>query len=187
MKAAQARVVISVWVAAGLCAGPAHAGLYDTLTETSPRTPAEVVQLQENPYANAALQPVDKFTRGLLNTVTGVLELPRTVGTEAHNRGWHSALTRGVAEGFSRVGLRIGWGIWDLVTFPAPPYRKLRLRPEFVFGDATLYRGVPEQITWDVIEPAGSPLPDGPVLGGVATLPQPLTLEKAVSEEPQRP
>ena len=180
----------SVWMVCVVCvvclaASSAHAGLYDALTEHSAKRPSDVVvPLKENPYATAAFQPVDKLTRGFINTVTGVLELPRMVGWGVRHHHWRYGLTHGVAQGVRRTGVRTAGGLWDLVTFPAPPYRTLYLRPEFVMGDATLYRGVPEQITWVAVEPAGSPLPHGPLVAALATLPQPAASGHGLVESP---
>lgn len=149
------------------------ASLFEALSESSAR-PVEESRVRENPYASVVMQPVDKFSRGLINLMTGVLEIPRTIGETQQAKGWRQGWTRGVVEGIRRAGIRTGAGVVDLVTFPAPPYHHLYLRPELIVGETGLYRGLPAHMQWEAIEPPGPPLPQGPVAAPITVLTAPL-------------
>ncbi len=173
--------VVCVALVPGLLLGtpPASAGLYKELTETPTNQSTLMTSVRANPYAEIVTRPVDKFCRGLINTMTGVLEIPRTIGDTAQKHGLRAAATTGVVKGVKRVGIRTASGLIDVTTFPAPPYHRLRIKPEFVAGTSSLYRGLPEGIHWDALEAQGVPLPDGPLAASITVLTAPLP--------PQRP
>ena len=152
----------------------ASAGIYKELTESPTEHASLALFVKTNPYAEIVMRPVDKFCRGLINTMTGVLEIPRTVGETAHKHGLRSGATTGVAQGIQRVGLRTGAGVIDLLTFPAPPYHRLYIKPEFVAGASSLYRSLPSDIHWEAVEPMGPPLPHGPLAASITVLTAPL-------------
>ena len=160
--------------ALALSASTAQAtSLFKQLSESPVATPQEL-QVRANPYADAVFSPVDKFSRGLINLMTGVLEIPRTIGEQQYAHGWQRGWTRGLVDGVKRAGIRTGGGAWDAVTFPAPPYHKLFLRPAVIVGALGLYRGLPEDIRWERLEPPGSWLSGGPVAAPNAALTAPL-------------
>ena len=154
-------------------AGPSDA-LYDSLTQPGTAQPAELANIQANPQAAALLEPVDKLCRGLINTVTGSLEVPRTIGEIGHRAGWVHGWTTGVVHGLARAGWRTGAGLLEVVSFPVPPYHRLCIRPEFAIGEANLYRGVPLEIAWIAVEPLSAWLSDGPVSTAAAVFTAPM-------------
>ena len=164
---------LTLFVLVGLGAPPASAGLYKDLTETPASQQNIVSYVRANPYAESVMRPVDKLCRGLINTLTGVLEIPRTVGETMHQRGFVAGYTTGVARGLKRVGIRTGAGLIDIVTFPVAPYHRLYITPEFVAGAASLYRGIPQGLIWEAVEAPGPPLPDGPVAAPITVLTAP--------------
>ena len=155
-------------------ARPACAGLYDTLTEPAPAQAPELTAVKANPYAHVVMDPVDKLTRGVINLMTGILEVPRTIGGTIHAQGWRQGMTTGVVNGLKRTAIRTYAGAHDIITFPIAPYYHLFLHPEFAAGVSSLYRGVPAEITWVAVEPPGPPLPDGPLSASITTLTAPL-------------
>ena len=78
----------------------------------------------------------DKLIRGLANTFLGILEIPRNIHntTQTENsmlEGW----TIGLGKGLGQAVLRIGVGLYEVVTFPFPipeGYRPI-VEPEFVW------------------------------------------------------
>ena len=81
-------------------------------------------------YADNALT---KLTRGVVNTATGVLEIPlQTMDNDIKGNALVSA-TGGFASGVASAVTRTVSGIWDIVTFVLPPYDKPLVKPETLF------------------------------------------------------
>ena len=78
-----------------------------------------------------------KFSRGLSNIVFGVTEIPSTFSRVNRYEGGAQAFSYGLVEGVRRTAVRMGFGVYEVVTFPAPtykdgyrqPYRDIRLDP----------------------------------------------------------
>ena len=81
-----------------------------------------------------AQDPIHKMGRGVVNVLTGWIELPKQtqLGTLEHNpvagAGW------GFLKGIGLTALRIGVGVYEAVTFPIPypkdfssPYERMEL------------------------------------------------------------
>jgi len=64
--------------------------------------------------------PTRKFGRGLSNLVFGIAELPATIGKINRREGNTAAAGYGVVRGLGRSGMRMGSGLFDLLTFPFP-------------------------------------------------------------------
>ena len=64
--------------------------------------------------------PTRKLGRGLANLVFGVAELPATIGKVNSREGNTAAAGYGVVRGLGRTGLRMGSGLFELLTFPFP-------------------------------------------------------------------
>jgi putative exosortase-associated protein (TIGR04073 family) len=64
--------------------------------------------------------PTRKLGRGLSNLVFGVGELPATIGKVNAREGNTAAAGYGVVRGLGRTGLRMGSGLFELLTFPFP-------------------------------------------------------------------
>jgi putative exosortase-associated protein (TIGR04073 family) len=76
--------------------------------------------------------PEDKFGRGL-NNMTEIVrggEMHRAMEQTALWDGPNSQRTTGFARGFTRTMARTGIGIYEVVTFPIPPYKPL-LTPKY--------------------------------------------------------
>lgn len=77
-----------------------------------------------------------KLGRGILNTLTGLLEVPRNIYQTSKESNIVLGLTMGTAKGIGMAVVRTGAGIYDAVTFPLPipgGYEPV-LEPELVFS-----------------------------------------------------
>jgi putative exosortase-associated protein (TIGR04073 family) len=74
-----------------------------------------------------------KLTRGLTNTLTGSVEIPKQIYLVSKEREPITGVTYGTAKGICYGLLRTGAGVYDTLSFPVPPYDKPVLEPEFVF------------------------------------------------------
>lgn len=78
-----------------------------------------------------------KLSRGLSNILFGVTEIPSTFTRVNRYDGSTEAFSYGVIEGVRRTVVRMGFGVYEVVTFPAAtykdgyrqPYRDIRLDP----------------------------------------------------------
>lgn len=84
----------------------------------------------QNPPPADAAYLFTKLGRGAVNTTTGWLELPASIGREKREGTAVLWLVTGTAEGLIKGMTRTLVGIWDLLTFPIPPYDSALLDPE---------------------------------------------------------
>lgn len=87
--------------------------------------------LVSNAYAQS---PTKKLGRGIVNIITGWLELPKNIYKTTTEENLFAGLTIGVAKGIGMTIVRTGAGIYDAATFPFPlpeNYKPL-LEPEYV-------------------------------------------------------
>ncbi len=79
--------------------------------------------------------PFRKLGRGLTNTLTGWLELPKAVYETSVNHNALAGLTLGLATGAGLSIVRMGAGIYEVATFPfeVPKDYDPILNPEYVF------------------------------------------------------
>ncbi|MEM7383944.1 MAG: exosortase system-associated protein, TIGR04073 family, partial [Verrucomicrobiota bacterium] len=67
--------------------------------------------------------PVRKLGRAVSNILYGLTELPHTVIQMNKREGNNAAFGAGVVEGTWRSAVRIGYGVYELVSFPVPTYK----------------------------------------------------------------
>ncbi len=81
--------------------------------------------------------PLRKLGRGLVNIVTGVVEIPKKVILISKNDSLSRGLTWGLVKGTAVGVLRTASGIYETVTFPipAPAEYEPMIHPEFVFEE----------------------------------------------------
>ncbi len=82
-----------------------------------------------------AEDPFTKLGRGVANTLTGWVEIPKNIYSTSVEDNAFSGLTLGLAKGIGMTFVRTGTGIYEVVTFPAPlpeDYKPV-LEPEYVF------------------------------------------------------
>ncbi|MCQ9208162.1 MAG: exosortase system-associated protein, TIGR04073 family [Omnitrophica bacterium] len=81
--------------------------------------------------------PLRKLGRGLVNTLTGVVEIPKKVILISKNDNLFMGLTWGLVKGLAVGLLRTATGVYETVTFPipAPADYEAMISPEFVFEE----------------------------------------------------
>jgi len=76
-----------------------------------------------------------KLGRGVANTLTGWVELPKNIYNTSVEDNAFTGMTLGLAKGAGMTLVRTGAGIYEIATFPFPlpeNYRPI-LEPEYVF------------------------------------------------------
>ena len=82
-----------------------------------------------------AQDPFTKLGRGVANTLTGWVELPKNIYNTSVEDNAFTGMTLGLAKGAGMTLVRTGAGIYEIATFPFPlpeNYRPI-LEPEYVF------------------------------------------------------
>ena len=82
-----------------------------------------------------ASDPFTKLGRGVANTLTGWVELPKNIYNTSVEDNAFTGMTLGLAKGAGMTLVRTGAGIYEVVTFPFPlpeDYKPI-LEPEYVF------------------------------------------------------
>ncbi len=82
-----------------------------------------------------AQDPFTKLGRGVANTLTGWVELPKNIYSASVSDNAFAGITLGLARGAGMTIVRTGAGLYEIVTFPFPlpqDYRPI-LEPEYVF------------------------------------------------------
>lgn len=76
-----------------------------------------------------------KLGRGVANTLTGWVELPKNIYNTSVEDNAFSGMTLGLAKGAGMTLVRTGTGIYEIATFPFPlPENYVPiLEPEYVF------------------------------------------------------
>ena len=88
--------------------------------------------------ATSACFAQDAFTklgRGIANTLTGWVELPKNIYSTSVDDNPLAGVTLGLAKGAGMTLVRTGAGIYEIATFPFPlpeAYKPI-LEPEYVF------------------------------------------------------
>ncbi len=82
-----------------------------------------------------ANDPFTKLGRGLANTLTGWVEIPKNIYATSTEENVFSGVTLGLAKGAGMTIVRTGAGIYEIATFPfpLPENYKAILEPEYVF------------------------------------------------------
>lgn len=82
-----------------------------------------------------AQDPFTKLGRGVANTLTGWVELPKNIYNTSVEDNAFTGMTLGLAKGAGMSIVRTGAGIYEIVTFPFPlpqDYAPI-IEPEYVF------------------------------------------------------
>ncbi|NQT33258.1 MAG: exosortase system-associated protein, TIGR04073 family [Candidatus Omnitrophica bacterium] len=84
-----------------------------------------------------AQDPARKLGRGLVNIVTGWIELPRNIYDTAVEENVLTGITVGLTKGVGMTVVRTAAGVYETVTFPFPIPENYQpvLEPEFVFSE----------------------------------------------------
>ena len=78
-----------------------------------------------------------KLGRGVVNTLTGWVEIPKRMHETSQTSGAFKGLTIGLARGLGYGFIRTAGGVYEAVTFPFPAPRDYRpvMRPAYVFTE----------------------------------------------------
>lgn len=84
--------------------------------------------------------PESKLGRGLRNSTEFLRlgEMQRSIEQTALWDGPRQAYTTGVIRGFNRTMVRTALGLYEIITFPFPPYRPLLTSTNLVFPDPSV-------------------------------------------------
>lgn len=98
-----------------------------------------------------------KLSRAIANLAYGPLEIISYWGRANRTEGGVGASVIAPIEGLKRTGVRIGYGVFELVTFPAPAYkgtfrppyyRKARIDPWYGYDEFAPQFGITGQATY---------------------------------------
>ncbi len=81
---------------------------------------------------------IGKLSRGVVNIVTGWVEVPKCMYETAHTSGAPAGFTWGLLRGLGHGFVRTAAGFYEFFTFPfpAPPNYEPVIQPEYVFLEA---------------------------------------------------
>ena len=99
---------------------------------------AALVGLAPGPaHAAESGKAFTKLTRGLVNLVTGWVEIPKRVMETSQQSGYWTGFTWGIVRGIGYAFVRTAAGGYELVTFPFPAPQNYEpvIQPEFVFTE----------------------------------------------------
>ena len=93
-----------------------------------------VIGLGASTPSARAQDPIHKAGRGVVNVLTGWIELPKQIHLGAQEDNPVSGLAWGLLKGFGLSVVRTGLGVYEAVTFPVPypkayasPYDQMEL------------------------------------------------------------
>ncbi|MCX7046804.1 MAG: exosortase system-associated protein, TIGR04073 family [Candidatus Sumerlaeota bacterium] len=80
-----------------------------------------------------------KFMRGVGNVALGFMEIPKSINEEVQTKDAFTGTFTGLFKGTGLTLARMGVGVFEIVTFPAPVPRGYKpiIEPEFVMGEDT--------------------------------------------------
>ena len=65
-----------------------------------------------------------KLSRGLANILYGFLEIPTQIQLTNSREGANVAYSYGLIHGIKKTGVRFGYGVYEVLTFPVPTYKE---------------------------------------------------------------
>ena len=96
---------------------------------------ASSVQAAQVTTGTSAYAAGDKLVRGLANVCLGFLEIPRNIHNTTQEDSVLAGWTVGVGKGLGYTLLRMGVGVYEVVTFPFPAPKDFMpvITPEYVW------------------------------------------------------
>ncbi|CAN5486679.1 hypothetical protein BH23VER1_BH23VER1_26710 [soil metagenome] len=79
--------------------------------------------------------PIRKLSRAVANLVYGTAEIPSMWTHVRETEGFAAAGTFGIGAGAQKSVIRVGYGLYELFTFPAPTYKQGYKAPYYKKGD----------------------------------------------------
>ena len=87
---------------------------------------------------------IKKLSRGIANVISSPLEIGDNMSEVIHDEGLFASVTYGVIKGIVDGVERLGVGIYEILTFPAPgpkkDYRPILTDPEFYGANKKVFR-----------------------------------------------
>lgn len=119
----------------GLRAGSGPTAGYAVDTASVSRDEADETTQSASGSSFQAGSAFGKLTRGLVNILTGWVEIPKRIHETSQRSGAFAGFTWGLLRGIGYGFIRTAGGIYETVTFPAaaPPGYRPMMQPEFVF------------------------------------------------------
>ena len=79
----------------------------------------------------------DKLGRGLSNVFLSFIEVPRNIHTTTQDRSLLEGWTVGLGKGLGYMAMRVGVGLYEVVTFPFPLPKDYApvIEPEYVWQE----------------------------------------------------
>lgn len=97
---------------------------------------AAIITMPLNAFAQ---DPIHKFGRGVVNVLTGWIEIPKQIHIGSQQDNNLTGAIVGVGKGIANAVLRLGVGLYEAVSAPAPyprgfisPYQDLQL-PDYAW------------------------------------------------------
>ena len=87
--------------------------------------------------------PVRKLSRALSNIIYGFMDVPVNFENTLKTEGAPEAFSYGIVEGLDRAGIRLGYGMYELVNFRTPKYKE-SFRAPYPFLDYDTVHGYTE-------------------------------------------
>jgi putative exosortase-associated protein (TIGR04073 family) len=116
---------------------------YDLQIEKYKTTPA-----LESSKIQTPKSPLNKLGRGLINVPLFFMEVPASFLRVSKDKDIAAGATVGMGQGVVVSLFRLATGLYDMVTFPFPPYDKPLMSPEYVLqspdAEVSDVMGVPE-------------------------------------------
>lgn len=78
----------------------------------------------------AVYTPIRKLSRGLANIFYAPTEIFNSVERSLHEEDGNIAFSYGIIRGLDRTGIRIGYGLYEVVNFRTPMYKR-SFRPPY--------------------------------------------------------
>lgn len=95
--------------------------------------------------------PTRKLSRGLANLAFGIGEIVEQPTLMNEREGNNAAFSYGIVKGVGRFFARVGYGLWDVATFPFPTHRGSYKQPyrnyvPWIHGG---YEEFPPELGWE--------------------------------------
>jgi putative exosortase-associated protein (TIGR04073 family) len=116
-------------------AGPTSALPLGETSSLSDGTPSEARSFQLPTWSFDGRQALSKLTRGLVNLLTGWVEIPKRAHETTQASGPGAGFTYGLLRGLGHAFVRTAGGAYEAATFPFPApsgYRPI-IQPPYVF------------------------------------------------------
>ncbi len=83
---------------------------------------AVVADIQSPPASKNG--PIRKLSRAVANLVYGTTEIPSMYILARESEGYSASASYGALKGVEKSVVRVGYGLYELFTFPAPTYKQ---------------------------------------------------------------